>query len=146
SIAARLVALACLVLAVPSPPVALAIEGESYVVSRAEAAGFALATAERAVPLVVDPDDLPGVLRAAGDLQQDIERVTGRKPQLLNVPPRGGEVVLIGTLGKSALLDRLVADGKLNPAGVAGRWETYVLETIDQPLPGVDRALVIAGS
>ena len=30
--------------------------------------------------------------------------------------------------------------------GLPGRWEAYVRQTVDHPLPNVDRALVIAGS
>jgi len=35
--------------------------------------------------------------------------------------------VLIGTLGKSPLVDQLVSSGKLDVHDVAGRWETFVI-------------------
>jgi hypothetical protein len=106
---------------------------------------FALVQAGRATPLAVSDDDWPGVRRAAGDLQGDIERVTGVKPAL---GPRQGTpaAVLIGTLGKSALIDQLVGSGKLNVDAIRGRWEAFLVQVVDHPLPGLDRALVIAGS
>ncbi|MEV6109867.1 glycosyl hydrolase 115 family protein [Streptomyces sp. NPDC051940] len=112
---------------------------------------FPLARSGRAAPVLVDGADHPGVLRVAGDLCDDVERVTGIRPVLRRtrdgaVPAVGREVVLIGTLGRSPLIDRLVADGRLDPAGVAGRWETSLQTVVERPLPGVDRAFVIAGS
>jgi hypothetical protein len=93
-------------------------------------------------PVVVSADDHPGVVRAAGDLRGDIERVTGVRP--------GRTVarfaVLVGTIGRSPLVDGLVKSGKLDVTGVRGRWETSLQTVVDHPMPGVERALVIAGS
>ncbi|HTZ20682.1 MAG TPA: glycosyl hydrolase 115 family protein, partial [Opitutaceae bacterium] len=98
-------------------------------------------------PLVVATDDWPGVLRAARDLQADIERVTGIRPTVETAAPmRAAHVVLIGTLGHSTLIDGLVRSGRLDATAIAGRWEAFVTEVVADPLPGIDRALVIAGS
>jgi hypothetical protein len=73
--------------------------------------------------------------------------VTHIEPQVVNeMPPTAHDIVVIGTLGKNAYIDGLVRDKKLNVDGVAGRWETWVTQVVDAPWPGVDRALVIAGS
>ncbi|MFZ5493760.1 MAG: glycosyl hydrolase 115 family protein [Verrucomicrobiota bacterium] len=121
---------------------------ERSLLAEAAAPGaFPLVGAQAAAALCVAGNDWPGVRRAAGDLQADIERVTGRKPELsADAPANSGAVVLLGTVGKSALIDGLVATGKLDVAAIRGKWEAFVIETVEQPLPGVDRALVIAGS
>ncbi|MFI6487677.1 glycosyl hydrolase 115 family protein [Streptomyces sp. NPDC050564] len=93
-------------------------------------------------PVVVSPDDHPGVVRVAGDLRDDIERVTGARPG--NAMAR--EVVLVGTIGRSPLIDGLIASGKLDVTGVRGRWETSLQTVVERPMPGVDRAFVVAGS
>lgn len=101
----------------------------------------------RATPLYVDKQDHWGVLRAAKDLQGDIEKVTGAKPALLESTPAGVHTaVIIGTVGKSALIDGLVRSGKLDVSAIRGKWESFVIANVGQPLPGVERALVIAGS
>jgi hypothetical protein len=106
-----------------------------------------LAAAGAAAPLYVDGRELPAVLRAAADLQADIERVTGLRPELLtDGAPAGGTVVLVGTLGHSALLEGLAAAGKIDPSGIAGAWEGWSIQAVAEPMPGVDQALVIAGS
>jgi hypothetical protein len=67
---------------------------------------FIIATSGRATSLFADPSDFPGVLRAVNDLQNDIGRVTQVKPDVITYQkPVGKEIVLIGTIGKSARID-----------------------------------------
>jgi hypothetical protein len=108
---------------------------------------FPLVAGGRAAPLVVNSTDHAGVLRVVGDLQADIKRVTGIEPAVSHDSvPAARDVVLIGTIGRSALIDDLVARRKLDVSGVAGRWETTVEQVVTNPMPGVRRAFVIAGS
>jgi hypothetical protein len=109
---------------------------------------FTLAEAGAVPPLVVSAGDFPGVVRVAGDLRDDIARVTQVTPQVVNdAPPAGvAQAVLIGTLGKSPFIDGLVKSGKLDVHDVTGRWETFVIQVVDAPMAGLTRALVIAGS
>ena len=144
-----------LLLALLLPP-SLAAQGvaageASYVSAQAGAGRFPLFVNGRAAVLQVNPEDWPGVVRAAKDLRADIERVTGTPPALIEGSPGARQtsplpVVLIGTLGRSPTIDALVKAGKLDVAGVAGKWETYLLQVVTDPMPGVRQALVIAGS
>ena len=128
-------------------PAAAHAQDAAYVVHTDGSGRFALAAAGRVAALVVDPSDEPAVRRAAGDLAADLERVTGVAGRVQDAPDRaGGDVVIIGTVGKSPLIDRLVRAGKLDISALQGRWETFQLQVVEQPLPGVARALVIAGS
>lgn len=107
----------------------------------------ALAQNGKAASLLIDPADHAGVIRAAGDLQADIERVSGVRPVLLtSVDVTASDVVIIGTLGNSAVLDKLVKSGALDVSSIAGKWEGWLVQTLISPLPGIERALVIAGS
>ena len=54
--------------------------------------------------------------------------------------------MIVGTIGKSPLIDSLAASGKLDTAGVAGKWEAYVIQAVPNPMPNVELGLVIAGS
>ena len=114
---------------------------------QAASGGFPLLAAKQPAPIYLDAADWPGVLRVGADLQADVERVTGIKPVLItNVAPAGKSVVMIGTLGKSPLIDGLVKAGKLNAEAISGKWESFIITTVTNPLPGLDQALVIAGS
>jgi hypothetical protein len=54
--------------------------------------------------------------------------------------------VIVGTLGKSQVIKDLIASGKIDVSEVQGKWETFLIKAVSNPVPGVDRGLVIAGS
>ncbi|TGE06175.1 glycosyl hydrolase 115 family protein [Hymenobacter fodinae] len=121
--------------------------GEQYVSAKKGKGGFTLAASGKTAPLFASSQDWPGVLRAAKDLQADINRVTQLQSTLsTDQPPKGKEVVLIGTIGKSPLIDQLVQSKKLDVSGIAGKWEASLVQVVEKPMAGVDRALVVAGS
>lgn len=107
---------------------------------------FILFDGTNAAPILVETSADRAVIRAAGDLIEDVQRVTGAKPKLVSRAKRKTIPVIIGTLGQSKTIDRLVAEGKLDVSGIRGQWESYVLQVVKNPLPGVAQALVIAGS
>src|SRR5579883_2388480 len=102
---------------------------------------------KRYVETTWDSGDDPGVIRAVGDLQADIARVTSVSPAIAH--GRAGRPsgrVLIGTLGKSSCIDQLVREHKIDVAEIAGKWESFLIQVVPRPLPGIESALVIAGS
>ncbi len=119
----------------------------SFITFQKTPGSFTLASEGKSAPLHVSSTDFPGVLRVATHLQSDIARVTNAKPVLAwgNLP-REKEVVLIGTIGRSPVIDRLVKERKLDVNGIAGKWETFLLQVVENPLPDIERALVIVGS
>ena len=120
---------------------------QRYVDSVYHQGDFALVEQGHAVPLRVDANDYAGVVRAVTGLQADMNRVTGGSPSILNEDESlGKSVVIIGTIGRSAVVDRLIHSGKLDVTSIAGKWESFVIQTITAPFPGVNSALVIAGS
>jgi len=93
----------------------------SYVTARGGNGAFPLAAAGRVAPIHVSAGDWPGVVRVARDLQADVERVTGATPALLlDSLPAARQVVLVGTLGRSPVIDRLVRERKVDTSRVAG--------------------------
>ncbi|RDS81153.1 glycosyl hydrolase [Dyella monticola] len=128
------------------PGITLALGEPSYISTAPVRNGFALVQHGVTTPLLVSDADWPGVVRAVGDLSQDIQRVTGRAAPILKNESGQDEVVLIGTIGKSPLIDALIKQHKLDVHDIAGRWESAVTTVVEQPLPGIKRALVIAGA
>jgi len=108
---------------------------------------FNVVTAGAAVDIYVDAADSPAVVRATGDLRADVQRVAGVAPMIKNsTTGLSTTAIMIGTLGKSPAIDALVSAGKLDTAGVTGKWESAVIQAVTNPVAGVTRALVIAGS
>jgi hypothetical protein len=124
-----------------------ATENETYISPEKGKGTFTLSESGKSAPLYVSSQDYPGVIRVLKLLQADIERVTNAKPDLsIETIPSAKEIVLVGTLGKSSLIDKLVQDKKLNVEGIAGKWETFLTQIVEKPLPNVEQALIIAGS
>ena len=126
---------------------AVAIDPDAYVSGQKGKGYFTLVADGKATPFVSGSAEFPGVTRAIKNLQADIKKVTSREPTLLaEMAQAGREIVLVGTLGKSPLIDLLVKAKKLDVTDLTGKWETFVTQIVEKPMPGVDRALVIAGS
>jgi hypothetical protein len=140
-------AVAVVAVSVPAEATGSGAAPAGYIAGSDGPGRFPLVAAGRAAPLVVSASDHKGVVRVVGDLQADIERVTGVRPAVSDGEvPRRDDVVIVGTIGKSPLIDRLVSSGKLDVSGIAGKWETSLEQVVQNPLPGVRRAFVIAGS
>ena len=77
------------------------------------------------------------VKRAIGDLQNDIIQVTG-----LNVPKNAKRQIIVGTYGKSPLIQKLIKQSIIKESDLKGKWESYVLAVTNEQVP----RLVIAGS
>lgn len=118
-----------------------------FVDTKVSASGFTLSKPGFVAPIYVNSTDFPGVIRAVNDLQMDIEMVAGTRPQVIhNIDQTNQDVVLIGTVGKSKLIDQLIESGKLDKTALSAKWETFIVQTIENPMPNVKQALVIAGS
>lgn len=107
-----------------------------YVSAQSTPGSFALSVAGKPAAIYGGNDDYPGVIRAMKDLQTDITSVTGNRPQLFtnNEMPEK-QVVLIGTIGKSTLIDGLIKSHKLDVSGIAGKWENFILQTVKNLCP-----------
>ena len=111
------------------------------------AGDYVLASGGTTPAILAENSENRAVLWAAGDLAMDFERVTGVKPSVVSSSASSSKIgVIVGTIGSSAIIDQLAASGKLTTNGISGGWESYVLQLVKNPLPGVDAALVIAGS
>jgi len=100
-----------------------------------------------AANIYVDTNDFAGVARAAGDLLADIARITGLTPTIThNEKDPGKNAIIIGTIGKSRIIDQLIRDHKIDVSPTADKWESFFIQVVPQPLPGVASGLVIVGS
>lgn len=115
------------------------------------------------------------VRRAVQDLRQDVAMVSGAidaaevqaltaddeaaqaerlddagptgVPELLTEVDHEETAIIVGQVGRSDLLDQVVEAGKFDEAAaLEGEWEAFAVKVVQDPLPGVDEALVIAGS
>ena len=123
------------------------IDSTSYISTNDGEGYFTLSDANGSTPLLTSSSDYTGVIRAIEDLQKDIFKVTGRRPELkIDTIPASSRVVIAGTLGKSILIDTLVQKQVIDTTGLTGKWEKFILQTVKEPIPGIESAMIITGS
>ena len=125
-----------------------AVIEQNYVSSIPVENGFVLSANGKSVSIYASSNDYSGVLRVLKHLQRDIGSVTGSEPRLLiNISPKDeNEILIVGTIGKSSIVERLIKNKKIDVSEIKGKWESYLVQVVDKPFQGANRALVIAGS
>src|SRR5579863_6409118 len=109
----------------------LALGQEQYVSEAGELGSFPIYTNHSAAGILVEPSDYPGVVRAVNDLQTDIRRTTDGHANIFNqTNGLRGNVIIVGTIGKSEIIDQLVRKRKIGVGGIAGKWESYLIQVV----------------
>ncbi len=119
--------------------------GQEQYIDSNSSKGFCISDINYVAEIYVDSNDYPGVIRAVGDLQQDINRVTGLLPKLNHIV-LAPNTIIIGTIGKSTIIDRLIKGNKIDANKIADKWESFLIQTVTNPVDDVNNALIIAGS
>jgi hypothetical protein len=117
------------------------------VIEKDAGSSFHLFTNRSAADILVDAGDDKTVLLAAGLFADDVKRVTGFKP---NMQTKTGLIsktcVIAGSIENNRFIKELIAAHKINVDSVKTKWESCLIQVVDHPFKGIDRALVIAGS
>lgn len=93
-----------------------------------------------------DSSENVAVIRAVKDLQSDIQKVTGKLPNISTSETSGEFEIIIGTLGTNKMIDRLISSKKINAKDLKGKWESFVITTIENSKSKSKKQLIIAGS
>ncbi len=108
---------------------------------------FVIAENNQTAPLVISGNEFSGVLTVAGSFQNDLQLLGLTQPELVvGRIPSVKQIILAGTLGCSSLLNELIEKRKIDVSAIKDKWEATLVEVVDDPFPGVEKALVIAGS
>ena len=95
------------------------------------------------LPILFSSQDMKGVQIACQSLAEDFNRVCGEKATILTTPS-SSRLIIAGTL-QSEYIKPLLKN-KIDKKQLSDKTEKFLLTTISNPLPGVDEAVVIAGS
>lgn len=105
----------------------------------AQSKTFCIAKDGKTAAIVVDEQDWKGVIRAANDLSDDVRKVTGVGSPIANSQLPIANSIIVGTIGNSRIIDKLIKQKKLDVSRVKGQWESFVIDIVDENL-------VVAGS
>jgi hypothetical protein len=124
-----------------------ASDNQSYISFVKSEKYFPLSESGKSAPLVVSSNDFPGIKRVIKQFRTDIGNVTNILPDLsTDTIPASKNIVIVGTIGNSSLIDKLIDNKKLDVQNIIGKWDSFLIQVVEKPFPNVDRALVIAGS
>lgn len=94
-----------------------------------------------------EKDCFSGVKKIAARVREDMKAIFGKMPETVTEAEKlGAYAVIYGTIGNSMILEQLEKEGKLSFAGISGKREVYLFQLVENPIPGVKCAVVIAGS
>lgn len=100
---------------------------------------FCIAKNGNTAAIVVDEQDWKGVARAANDLGDDVRKVCGTACSVVSAMSTDKPNIVVGTIGKSSIINKFIKQKKLDVNKVKGQWESFVIDV-------VDGNLVVAGS
>jgi hypothetical protein len=135
-----------LLLSVAVPANARSCGGPVAVCPQAANGGLPLIAGGHPAPIIADGKLGSGVMHALFDLQGDFASVAGNRGELVTNRAAASAAIIVGTIGKSPIIDRLVREKKLDATGLAGQWEAYAQQVVANPAPGIGKALIIAGA
>lgn len=98
-------------------------------------------------PVVYDGSGPVLMEKVAGLFADDVERVTGRRPETQELAKAGKAraAVMVGIVG-GKLATSLERSGKADFSSLKGKWECYSIRRIRRPAKGIGEALVVIGS
>lgn len=123
------------------------VKAKVEIVNNAVAGAFPIASANEATKVFVSPSEHVLVEKVARMFVSDVDKVVGYKPELKQTNKVvGRRVVVVGSLGNNAFIDKLVKQKKLNVTPIKNGWEQYIIQQVSKPTKGIDEALVVVGS
>lgn len=97
--------------------------------------------------ILTDENDDWLVQKATALFQDDIEKVSGKKPGIIHsLPSKEKSVIIVGSIAQSGFIQELIQTKKLKIDFLKNKWEAFQIQVIRNPFKGIDKALVIAGS
>ena len=121
----------CLLLTAYLAAFASAVAGNILTVNE-KGGSFALCANGRTATIVVSKNEPIAVKRVASLFADDVQRVSGIRPQLSTSARKSA--VVIATLGHNAHVDQLVKKGRLDVSAIKGGWEQFVIRMLDGQL------------
>lgn len=119
---------------------------QNFISAKNENGNFPIVS-RTATTIYMDKNDDWLIEKAASFFQQDVEMVTGKKPDAgTQLPSKANGVIIIGSIKGSNLIQQLIQSKKINVDSIKNKWEAYQIQVVENPFKGIDKALVIAGS
>lgn len=116
------------------------------ILTKSKPGSFALVSSDSKSTILYDDKDDALIRKSSALFQKDLEMIGASAAGLSTILPSGGNIILIGTIGKSKFIRQLIKEKKLNTQKIQNKWEAYQIQIVKNPFRGISQALVICGS
>lgn len=108
---------------------------------------FNLTSKDHQALFYVEKEAYSGVRKIAQKVMADIALIFDNKPtETSDKSELASTAIIYGTIQHSPILDQLEKNKQIDLTKVRGKREVFLIQTVKEPIPGVENALVIAGS
>ncbi|WP_304387760.1 glycosyl hydrolase 115 family protein [Mariniflexile sp. AS56] len=96
--------------------------------------------------ILIDKKEAKVVQIAADIFAKDVFNISNKNISVNTKKSNSSQIILAGTIGSNSWVDALISNGKINVSQFKGHWERYTIQVVENPMKGVDKALVVVGS
>ncbi len=122
------------------------LSAQNFISDKNENGNFPIVS-QTATAICTDENDDWLIQKSASLFQNDIEKVSEKKPEITHaIPSAIANVIIIGSIKNSKLIQQLIQSKKINVDSIKNKWEAYQIQIVKNPFKGIERALVIAGN
>lgn len=123
------------------------MSGNDYVLSVSEG-DFVIADSSGVTDIYIDDQsmDYDGLSLIAEAFANDVTLVSGQTPDIVTDASNIGSTAIIAGTTADENIKTLIDSGKIDVADIEGKNEVYKIQYVEEPMDGVDKAIVVAGS
>ncbi|WP_372757187.1 glycosyl hydrolase 115 family protein [Mariniflexile sp.] len=107
---------------------------------------FTIVDENMSTSILIDKKDAKVVQIAADILAKDVFNISSKNISVDAKKGNNSQIILAGTIGRNSWIDALITKGKMDVSQFKGQWERYAIQVVENPMKGVDKALVVVGS
>lgn len=131
-----------------TPESASPVPTASAPVGTPAAGDFVIADVNGVTDIYIDSAgaDYDGISLVAEAFANDVTLVSGQTPDIVTDAAQLGSTAIIAGTTADANIQALVSSSKIDVSDIEGKNEVYKIQYVEEPMDGVDKAVVIAGS
>ncbi|MFB9054008.1 glycosyl hydrolase 115 family protein [Formosa undariae] len=107
---------------------------------------FIIVDGDVSTSILIDKNDAKVVQIAAEIFTKDVFNISNKKISVNTKKTNDSQIILAGTIGGNSWIDALISKGKIDVSQFKDQWERYAIQVVENPIKGVDKALVVVGS
>jgi Glycosyl hydrolase family 115/Gylcosyl hydrolase family 115 C-terminal domain len=125
----------------------LLFSSEAFAQNKASKRTFPIVAKNQTADIYVSAEDFKVAKIAAAAFAGDVELISDKRPLVKSdFSTLSKNSIIIGTIGKNELIDKLITEKKLDVSQIENKSESFLITNISKPFANIENALIIVGS